>query len=454
MTGVRRDRLTLTLYGSFVTWGWFLYGFGPAVPLLAAEQGTSRALAGLHGTGMAVGTVLAGTVTSSVAVRFGRRVQMLVGAGFLLVGVTALLLGTAPWQTIGAVVVAAIGGNFLLSAAQPALMRHHGSAGAAVVTEANATGSGVGVLAPLVVGVAVAAGLTWRPAVGLVLLLAVALAVAVSRLPGTGALGRGNPTRRREPAPPTAPTLATGELLAVDPAHPGGAATARGENGATSADATAGAAGEASGTDPAPAAGAARRRGPGFGGTFWFFWVAMLAGVAIEFSTTFWAADLVVSRTGAGPSVATATVSALVAGMTVARLILGPLALRKAPEKLLLVAYAVAAAGFALLWTATTPTMAVIGFVVAGLGYGAHYPLAVSLVLRHAADRPDQAQATATVGTGFAVGLAPFLLGALADAFGSHAAFLLVPALMVLGSGAVALGLRRVQRTSRTAHPA
>ncbi|EYR62635.1 MFS transporter, partial [Actinotalea ferrariae CF5-4] len=195
------------------------------------------------------------------------------------------------------------------------------------------------------------------------------------------------------------------------------------------------------------------RRGPGFSRAFWFFWGAMLAGVAIEFSTTFWAAELVVSRTGAGPSVATATVSALVAGMTAARLVVGPLALRKSPEKLLLVAYAVAAVGFVVLWTATTPAVAVLGLVVAGLGYGAHYPLAVALVLRHAADRPDQAQATSTIGTGLAVALAPFLLGALADAFGSHTAFLLVPLLIAAGATSVALGLRTVLRTPADAHP-
>lgn len=436
MTGPRRDRLTLTLYGAFVTWGWFLYGFGPAVPLLAAEQGTRLALAGLHGTGMAVGTVIAGSVSSRVAVRYGRRAQMLLGTAFLVVGVGALLLGGAPWQTIGAVVLAAIGGNFLLSAAQPALMHHHrGPAGAAVVTEANAMGSGVGLLAPLAVGAAVAAGLTWRPAVGLVLLMVVLLALGLARLPGAGALGRGSPARRRAVPASTTPAtaLATVRLDDDAAAHP------------VPASGGPGAAAPASG-GPSPADAAGGRRGFGFGRAFWFFWAAMLAGVAIEFSTTFWAAQLVVSRTGAGPSVATATVSALVAGMTAARLVLGPLALRKAPEKLLLVAYAVAAVGFAMLWTATSPTVAVVGLVVAGLGYGAHYPLAVSLVLRHAADRPDQAQATATVGTGVAVGLAPFALGALADAFGSHTAFLLVPALLVVGAVAVALGLRTVRR--------
>ena len=452
MTGVRRDRLTLTLYGSFVTWGWFLYGFSPAVPLLAAEQGTSLALAGLHGTGMAVGTVLAGTISSTLAVRYGRRVQMLLGTGFLVAGVTGLLLGQVPWQTIGAILVAAIGGNFLLSAAQPALMHHHGAAGAAVVTEANATGSGVGLLAPLVVGAAVAAGLTWRPAVGVVLVLVVVLAVAIARLPGTGALGRGTPSRRGAvpAATTTATALATVRIPDDDAAHQ---APAPGSGGTTEGD-VADAGGPLVGRVDVDRAGAdaagGRRGGPGlgrgFGRAFWFFWAAMLAGVAIEFSTTFWAAELVVSRTAAGPSVATATVSALVAGMTAARLVLGPLALRKAPEKLLLAAYGVAALGFALLWTATSPAVAVIGLVVAGLGYGAHYPLAVSLVLRHAADRPDQAQATATIGTGVAVGLAPFALGALADAFGTHAAFLLVPVLIALGAAAVALGLRTVRR--------
>ncbi|WP_225755168.1 sugar MFS transporter [Actinotalea sp. Marseille-Q4924] len=430
MTSVRRDRLTVTLYGTFVTWGWFLYGFGPAVPLIAAEQGTSLALAGLHGTGMAAGTVIAGAMSSALAVRLGRRIQVLVGAGTLVVGVVALLLGSAPWQTIGAVAVAAIGGGFLISGAQPALARHHGPAGAAVVTEANAMGSGVGLVAPLAVGAAVAAGWSWRPAVAVVVLLTVALAIGVLRLPGTGALGHGTATRRVAVAAVAGPGAVV--VAAADgPAPDGGSRPVAG--GATAAG---------------------RLRGPGFTRAFWFFWAAMLAGVAIEFSTTFWAAELVVSRTGAGPSVATATVSALVAGMTAARLVVGPLSLRKAPEKLLLVAYAVAAVGFVILWTATSPGVAVLGLVVAGLGYGAHYPLAVSLVLQHAADRPDQAQATSTVGTGIAVGLAPFLLGALADAFGSHTAFLLVPVLLVAGATAVALGLRTVLRTPAETRPA
>ena len=52
-----RDRTTLLIYAQLAIWGYFLYGFGPVVPLLRDEQGVSAALAGLHGTGLALGIV-------------------------------------------------------------------------------------------------------------------------------------------------------------------------------------------------------------------------------------------------------------------------------------------------------------------------------------------------------------------------------------------------------------
>lgn len=403
-----RDRPTLTLYTGFVMWGWLLYGFSPAVPLIAAEQGISRAQAGLHGTAMAVGTVLAGAVTAQVAARLGRRVQVVLGCAVVVVGLGVLMVGRTLPVTLAAVLVAAVGGNLILSAAQPGLVVHHRRTGAAAVTEANAMGSGFGLLAPLAVGASVALGWGWRPAVAVAAVLALLLAVLVLRLPGTGALGRGAPTRRVAGA-----VTASGTLVGAAP-------------------------------EPSP------RTPRGFGLTFHLFLVALLCGVAIEFSTTFWAPDLLVQRAGADPSLATASVSALVLGMTAARLVVGPMAVRRAPEKLLLVAYVVAGIGFGVLWTATHPAVAVAGLVVAGLGYGAHYPLAVSLVLRAGGERPDQAQARSTIGAGIAIGLAPFVLGAAADAVGTHAAFLLVPVLLAGGFVAVALGLRSVRRSSTT----
>ena len=54
-----------------VFWGYFLYGFGPVVPLLRDEQGVSAALAGLHGTALAVGIVFGGMLFPPLARRFG-----------------------------------------------------------------------------------------------------------------------------------------------------------------------------------------------------------------------------------------------------------------------------------------------------------------------------------------------------------------------------------------------
>lgn len=398
---LQRDRLTLTLYTPFITWGWFLYGFSPAVPLIADEQGISRGLAGLHGTAMAAGTIAAGLISSTLAIRHGRKAQSLVGCVALVGGVALLLAGATLATTLPACFVVAVGGNLTVSAAQPALAVHHAAAGPAAITEANAMGATVGLLAPLALGASVGLGWGWRPAVAFVIVLAATVAALLVQLRNAGALGPGAVTRS-----PTVPV--------------------------------------AGGTSSA----SRRRTDRAFSRTFWFFWSAMLCGVAIEFSTTFWASDLLVARTGASASVATASVSALIAGMSISRYIVGPLSMRKAPEKILILAFGVAGAGWALVWLATSPVVAVAGLVLAGLGYGAHYPLSASLTLRASDGRPDQAQATASIGTGIAVGLAPFLLGTLADSFGAHSAFLLVPVLIVVGCGAVALGLRSVRRTS------
>jgi len=387
-----RDRLTLTFYASFIAWGWYLYAFSPSIPLIADELGISRGLAGLHGTAMATGTLIVGTMSAAIALRLGRRLHAVLGSTIFAGAVVLLMVSNTLAATLPATLLISVGGSLTLTAATPALSIHHGRAGPAAVTEANGLGAAFGLLAPLALGLFVRLGFGWRPAVAISAVLALSAGLLLLRMPSTPALARGTRIPR-----------------------------VRGQ------------------------------KRPGFSGAFWLFWVALVCGAGIEFTTTFWAPDLLTSRTGASPSVATGAVSALVAGMAVSRFVVGPLSLRKAPEKLLLVGYATAGIGWLTLWLATSPLIAVMGLVVAGLGYGTHFPLAVSLVLRASEGRPDQGQARATLGAGAAIGIAPFALGALADAFGPHKAFLLVAVLIVCGGTAVALGLRSVQRGVREA---
>lgn len=377
----RRDRLRLSLYGTFVTWGWFLYAFSPIVPVLGDELGVSDAQAGLHGTAMAVGCLVAAFLAPPLAARTSRRTVLLTGLLAVAGGTALLLLGATLAMTLLGVVVLSTGGNLAVWATQVALTRHQPAAAAAAITEGNGVGSGVGLLAPLVVGAAVALGWGWRAGVLVTAVLALATAVVIARLPATGPLGPSEAARTSG--------AVRGDRISVG------------------------------------------------------FLIALIAAIAVENATTFWAVELVMDRTGAPASIAAAATAGLVGAMTAARFITGPLSLRLSPSGLLAGSFLLAIVGWAVLWLATSPGVALVGLVVAGFGYGAQYPVAVALLLA-STRATERAQSWAMLAGAAAIGLAPPLLGALADAFGVHNAFLLVPVLALAGAGATLAGRRRV----------
>ncbi|MGY4642217.1 MFS transporter [Cellulomonas sp. URHB0016] len=402
---LRRDRLTFTLYGSFAVWGWLLYSFNPSVPLLADDLGISNAQAGLHGTAMALGGILAAFVSPWLVRSRGRRAALVSSCLLVVVSVVAMLLAADLVWSLAAMLVLALGGNVAIASAQPALVDHHGPAASAAVTEANGVGASVGLVGPLAVGATVALGWGWRPAVAVTAVLAVTCAVLFARLPVGGAM---SPPRPRLPAPDGAVAVAGSPTSAA-------------------------------------ASGRPRSRIPA-----WFFLAALVAGVALEFATTYWSTDLVRQQTGAGAGIAAATTAGLVLGMATIRFIVGPLSLRVSPALLLAGSFLVSIVGWAVLWTAATPATALAGLVVAGLGYGAQYPLSISLLLASAPGSGDRAQGRATFAGSVAVGVAPFALGALADAVGAHQAFLVVPVIAVVGACSAAVG-GRLQRAAAPA---
>jgi len=380
-----RDRSSVTLYGWMVAWGWLLYSFNPSVPLIAREMRVSNAVAGLHGTAIAVGVILAGVMTPRLVTRFGRRTVLIAAGPVVAAGTLILVTGPGIAWTLSGVLVLAAGANAAVGSAQVALVIRHEGRSSASLAEANGVGSSVGLLGPLAVGACVAVGWGWRPAVAVTGLLALGTTFAISRLPARTV---------------SAPIRATGEVQRA-------------------------------------------RRLPS---SSWFYLAALVAGAAIENATTFWSADLLIERSGAGPGIATAAVAGLVAGMSVIRFVVGPLSLRIAPAHLLAAAFGVAIIGWAVLWSATTPSVALAGLVLAGFGYGAQYPLSLALLLVAARGATDRAQARAMLAGGLAIGIAPFVLGALADAVGAHTAFVLVPVLAIIGASAALAGPGSVSR--------
>lgn len=398
-----RDRPTVSLYSFFVVWGWLLYSFSPSVPLLADELGVTKAQGGLHGTAFAAGAILVARLTPRLVDHYGRRAT-LVGAGLLIaVGTIVLVTGTSLAWTLTGVFILAAGGNVAVSAAQAGLSLRHGRASSAAVTEANGVGSGVGLLGPLAVGACVALGWGWRPAVAVTAVLAIGSALLAARLPADS---------RDHAVPAPDPGL-------LDPAQ------------SAPVDAVAL---EAADRESAVA-------------TRWFL-VAIVAAIALENATTFWSTDLIRQQTGAGAGIATAATAGLVAGMTVIRFVVGPLSLRIEPARLLAASFLVAVVGWVILWTATATPVALTGLVIAGIGYGAQYPLSISILLSAARRSTDRAQANATLAGGAAIGVAPYVLGALADSFGAHTAFLVIPVVALMGATAAVVGPVAARRAS------
>ena len=175
---LERDRLTWLTYLQLGSYGYFLYGFGPSLSLLRDEQGTSRSVAGLHGTALAVGSLLAALVAARLVSRYGRTALVWAGLATLCAGVVLYTSTTALPATLGGAFVGALGGSFVVMLSATVLLDRHGDGGPSAVAEANALAAGVGTIAPLVVGASVGLGLGWRPAVLLLIPVVAVLAVA------------------------------------------------------------------------------------------------------------------------------------------------------------------------------------------------------------------------------------------------------------------------------------
>lgn len=182
-------------------------------------------------------------------------------------------------------------------------------------------------------------------------------------------------------------------------------------------------------------------------GTFWIAAGMIICTTAIEWCVTGWGATFVGGAARLAPAAAVGLMGGYFGGVLVGRAVGSRLARRFEASRLLGLALALTAAGFLLLWPATTPGQAFAGLAVIGAGIGNLFPLGLSIAVALAPGRAGAASGRAVVASSIAVLLAPLTIGALADATSLSAAFLLVPVLLVLA----AAGLALVQRGHRVA---
>ena len=177
-------------------------------------------------------------------------------------------------------------------------------------------------------------------------------------------------------------------------------------------------------------------------GVFWIAATMLFCMVAAEWCITAWGASFVADAAGVSADTAVGLMAGFFGGVVTGRAIGSRLTRRHDPERLLALALAVTAAGFAVLWPSTGPVQALVGLSLLGIGLGNLFPMGLSVTVALAPARAALASGRAVATTSFAVLLAPLTVGALADATSLTAALGVVPVALVLA----AVGLVLVRR--------
>ncbi|WP_019874903.1 MFS transporter [Sporichthya polymorpha] len=178
-----RDRLTLLVYGQLGLWGYFLFGFGPVVPMLRDELDVSNTVASLHATMISVGSILASLLYPLLARHLGRgRTARMAMAG-IAVGVAILCSVDLLAVTLTGAFVAGGFGSLLVTGSAVILRERHEENAPAAITEANAVAAAFGLVGPGLIAASAALDLGWRPVLLGLILLVVALGLTLGREP-------------------------------------------------------------------------------------------------------------------------------------------------------------------------------------------------------------------------------------------------------------------------------
>jgi fucose permease len=356
--------------------------------------------------------LIPGTAASVLASTAAGRILSRVGAGPVLTAGTLLIAlaleaeYAAPslWVFLSGTVVFGAGFGAIDSALNAHAASHFGARAVNWMHASYGLGSAAG---PLLVTIALSDGLGWRRTYGImgVILAALSVVFLVTRRAWPAPPGRAVPPGRSVPPPPGSP--------AGSPRPPG---TATGKLSAVVAGALA------------------------------------IAGVeaGIEAGAGLWGYVFLTSGRGLSPAAAGATVAAYWAMMFAGRAVLGPVAERVGPARVLAVAVVGVALGAAVMSVPGPAAVAAAGLVTVGLAAAPIFPLLVITTSQRTGTPPGR-RTTRLVGLQVAAATAgsallPAAVGLATDAI---SAGILAPVLLLLSlamCGLYALLSRRAQR--------
>ncbi len=140
----------------------YLGGFGPAQPLLRAQQHTSLTMAGLHGTAMGVASILAGLLSPKLVHQFGRATTSWLGLGFFSIGILMFVFSPPIQLTLVATFITGFGTLTVVNAMVTQLSHHYPLQPSSAVSQASGISSVGYVIGTLTVGVIAGTSFSWR----------------------------------------------------------------------------------------------------------------------------------------------------------------------------------------------------------------------------------------------------------------------------------------------------
>lgn len=156
-------------------------GFGPALPLLQADQGTTAAVAGLHGTALGIASIIAGYLNAPVAHRFGRHKSTWLGLAIFNFGAMAFVVLPYAWQTIPAILISGIGLSMTINNSMMSLSSHYGEHSPRAVSQANGINSAFVLIGNFIIGVIAGTQFSWRLGLLICLPFAIILYLTLGR---------------------------------------------------------------------------------------------------------------------------------------------------------------------------------------------------------------------------------------------------------------------------------
>ena len=384
LPAARTDRVVTAAFALFAFWGWFNYCFGPVVPLLREELGTTRAMAGLHGTALALGGVVAGLASGSCTKRFGRLATLLGGIAAAATGMVAVIMSRAAVMSLGGALVAGMGGFLAANVMNATITEHHGSVASATISRVNAVSSLCGIAAPLALGAALSTGLGWRAAFAIALPLG-ALALGLLWWAREAVILDVRETPQPVRSRPSLPVHRSADTRF------------------------------------------ARQRKPA---AFWATWVVMILIVGVEVSVTFWGVDYMRLEIGLSAGQASFALSALLFGMMLGRALGASLTTKYSGTTILMWTFGLSYIGWFIFWASRSMLVAFLGLLILGCGLALQFPVVLALLFASSNGDVDRATGWVSIALGAATGSVPVLGGWLADELGSRSAFLVTPALL------------------------